>query len=377
MTTRIGAFTLLGCLLLAGACHRTDSASGDGPADSALVLTPEQRARLHLETVTRVAFQPSVTVTGTVAFNGDRSTQVLAPISGPVIRILAQPGTRVAPGQALALVASPDFASAVADYRKAVALADNAHHIADLDQKLFDNDALARRDLEQAQTDAASATADRDAAAEQLRSLGVDSASIEAIRQGHAIHASQGVIRAPIAGVVVEKLITPGQLLESGSTPCFTIADLGTVWVMANVFESDLPDVAVGDSATVTPTDDHRAFHGRVTYVASLVDPDTRATAVRVLTSNPGDALKRDMYVQVTIYSRTSRQGILVPTSAVQRDEDNLPFLFVADSGGGFARRQVTLGSRVDDRYEVTSGLAAGERIIGEGGLFLRFAESQ
>ncbi len=377
MTTRIGALAALACLLLAGACHRAEPAGGDGAADSEFVLTPAQRHQLRITPVAPVAFQPSVTVTGTVAFNGDRSTQVLAPISGPVVRILVQPGAHVAAGQALAVVASPDFATAIADYRKAVVAAHNAQHIADLDQKLFDTDALARRDLEQAQTDAASAAADRDAAREQLRSLGVDSATIEDIRQGRAVEAAQAVIRAPIAGVVVEKLITPGQLLESGATPCFTIADLGTVWVMANVFESDLPDVTEGDSASISPTDDNRVFPGRVTYVASLVDPDTRATSVRILTPNPGDVLKRDMFVRVTIYSRHGRRGILVPASAVQRDENNLPFLFVADSGKGFERRQITLGSHVDDSYEITSGLAPGERIVAEGGLFLRFAENQ
>lgn len=375
MHARTWAILSAAGLLVVLGCEKKEPAS-TGAADSALTLTKDQRARLAIEPVERTTFRPVIEVTATVAFNGDHSTQVISPISGPVARILAEPGTRVASGQALALVASPDFAVDLADYRKAVAAAANAERIAELDQRLFDNDALARRDLEQAQTDAAAAVADRDAALEQLRSLGVDSAAIENINQRRP-SVSQAVIRAPISGTVVERLITPGQLLEAGATPSFTIADLSTVWVMANVFESDLPEISVGDSAEIKSTDGSRVYTGRVGYVAALVDPDTRATAVRVVADNPGGVFKRDMYVRVTIYARHQRTGILVSTAAVQRDEDNLPFLFVTMPDGSFARRHVLLGGRVGDRYEVTSGLEPGEQVVSEGGLFLRFAESQ
>ena len=376
MHARSWAILACGSLLLSMGCGEKDAAR-TGAADTALTLTPDQRARLSIQPVARTTFRPIIEVTGTVAFNGDHSTQVITPVSGPVARILAEPGTRVSAGQALALVASPDFASDLAEYRKAVAAAANAVRIAELDQRLFDNDALARRDLEQAQTDAASAVADRDAALEQLRSLGVDSAAIDSISQGMPVSISQAVIRAPIAGTVVEKLITPGQLLEAGATPCFTVADLSSVWVMANVFESDLPEIAVGDSAVTSLSDGSRVFPGRVGYVAALVDPDTRATAVRVVADNPGGVLKRDMYVRVTIYARHPRTGILMPASAVQRDDDNLPFVFVAGPGGAFARRHVQLGGRVADHYEVLTGIEPGDQVVTEGGLFLRFAESQ
>ncbi|HXY70541.1 MAG TPA: efflux RND transporter periplasmic adaptor subunit, partial [Gemmatimonadales bacterium] len=305
------------------------------------------------------------------------STQVLAPISGPVTRLLVELGTRVTAGQALASVASPDFAADVAQYRKALVAAENTRRIADQNEQLWRNDAIARRDLDQSETDAAQASADRDAAAEQLRAIGVDSVGVAAIAQGRAVTAPQGVIRAPIAGVVVERLVTPGQLLTAGTTPCFTVADLATVWVMANVFESDLPDVAVGDPADVEPTVGDRRFGGTVDYVGALVDPQTRATAVRIVARNRDDFLKRDMFVRVAIHARRPRRGLLVPVSAVLRDAENLPFVFVAARDSSFARRQVTLGSRVGDRLEIASGLAPTERIIVEGGLFLQFAESQ
>ncbi len=147
---------------------------------------------------------------GHVAFDADRATQVLAPISGPVSRLLVSVGAQVKAGEPLATVASPDFAAAVSAYRKAEAAARNTRRIADLDQELFKNDAIARRDLEQAETDAVSAEADRDAALQQLRSLGLDEGALDDIRQGRAVAAAGGAIRSPIDGTVVEKLITPG-----------------------------------------------------------------------------------------------------------------------------------------------------------------------
>ncbi|MGE5231685.1 MAG: efflux RND transporter periplasmic adaptor subunit [Deltaproteobacteria bacterium] len=371
--------------LLAGAV--TVAVAGCGPRDGGHpapdqappgTVTTAQRARLELAPVEARSFRPATEVTGTVAFNGDISTQVLAPISGPVARILVEPGARVRRGQALAVVASPDYAAAVATYRKAEATAANLQRIADLDAQLFQNDGLARRDLEQAQTDAATAAADQEAALEQLRALGVDSVGIEAIKGHRPAAGPQGVVRAPIAGRVVERLITPGQLLQAGATPCFTIADLSSVWVMAHVFEAQLPDVAEGDSAAVTLTDDtSRVYRGRVTYVGALVNPDTRATDVRVLTQNPREGLKRDMFVRVTIRSRRERTGLLVPASAVLRDAQNLPFVFAAAPGGRFVRRPVQLGGHVGPDVEVAGGVAAGDTVITQGGLFLQFAESQ
>lgn len=366
---------VLSATLIATACGRGGAKDPDRPGP--LGLTETQRARIHLAPVADVSFQPSVQVSGTVAFDGDHSTQVLAPISGPVSRILVEPGAHVAAGEPLAYVSSPDFAADLAAYRKAVATATNLIRIAARDSVLYANDALARQDLEQAQTDASSAIADRDAALDQLRAIGVDTAGIAAIRDNRSATIPQGVIRAPLPGTVVERLITPGQLLQAGQTPCFTVAGLSTMWVMANVFEQDLPDVAVGDPADIAPGAGTRVYHGRVDYVGALVDPDTRATSVRIVTGNPDEGLKKDMYVSVTIHSRRARKGLLVPVSAVLHDDQNLPFVFLAKADSSFERRQVGLGNRVGDRFEVTSGLSAGDQIISEGGLFLQFAESQ
>jgi cobalt-zinc-cadmium efflux system membrane fusion protein len=125
----------------------------------------------------------------------------------------------------------------------------------------------------------------------------------------------------------------------------------------------------------VSPT----PFQGVVDYVGALVDPATRATSVRLVVQNRNDLLKRDMYVNVKIEGSAQRSGILVPTDAVLRDDENLPFVFIASGTAPstqYARRRVVVGSRVGNRYEITSGLNAGDRVVAQGALFLQFAES-
>lgn len=372
---------LLGAALLgalaAGACSNADgNETAQASADpDALTLPAAQRTRVQSLPVALTAYYQTINTTGTVAFDADQSTSVLSPISGPVTTILVQPGAQVAKGQPLAYVSSPDFAAAVAGYRKALATYTNARRVADLDDQLFKNDAIARRDLDQAQTDAANAQADVETALGQLRALGVDPrAAMAANAAGQAI---EGVIRAPIAGSVVEKLITPGQLLQAGTTACFTIADLSKVWVMGNVFSADLEHVQVGDHVTVTTGAFPTPFPGTVDYIAALVDPNTKATQVRIVVPNPAHELKRDMYVNVAIDSRRREQGLLVPVSAVLRDDDNQPFVYIDQGGGRFLRRGIVLGERVGDRYAIASGMAAGERVVSNGALFLQFAQSQ
>ena len=353
--------------------------ASDSSAARPVAVPAEQLERLHVEPVTQTNFRPTIQVTGTAQFNADVSTQVIPPISGPVMRILEDVGAEVRRGEALALVSSPDFATTIADFRKAQAAYVQTKRVADQDEQLWKNDAIAKRDLEQAETDASAAAADRDAALQQLRALGVDEESIAALRDGKDVPELQGAIRSPIDGTVVERLINPGQLLQAGSTPAFTVADLATMWVQANVFESDLSSVQIGDRAEVTTPASPNPFVGKVTYISALVDPATKATAVRVLVPNTRRLLKKDMYVQVAIHGSRERNGLLVPVTSVLRDDDNLPFVFVqrGTDSTTFGRRQITIGSRVGDRYEVTAGLKAGERIISEGALFVQFAQTQ
>jgi membrane fusion protein, heavy metal efflux system len=341
-----------------------------------VTLSAEQRQRIHIVTVASTSYRPQIEATGNVAFDGDKSTQVLSPVSGPVTRIAADVGKSVSRGEPLAYVSSPDFASAVADYRKAQTAFRNAKRIADRDSALFKNDALARGDLEQAQSDLASSEADVEAAVQNMRALGVEESQIQAIKEGRGAPI-EAIIRSPISGTVVEKLIAQGQLLQAGTTPAFTIADLSTMWIMANVFANDLKDVGVGQSVDIITDVSARPIPGTVNYIASLADPGTKAVSVRIVAPNGNRVLRRDMFVRVLISSRQEHTGILIPVSAVLRDDQNLPYVFVSVGANSFARRRIDLGNRVGDNYEVTSGLKAGDQLVTDGALFLQFAESQ
>ena len=377
VTLRTISFAVLAALA-AGCTPKASTDAADAAAKPATFkVTAEQRARFKIAAVALTKFRPTLEVTGTVAFNGDHSTQVLSPISGPVTRLLVFPGANVAAGQALATVSSPDFAAAVAGYRKGQEAARNTQRILRRNEQLFQNDALARSDLDQSRADAASASADLDAAAQQLSALGVDDAVIAAIRDGRHAAPVEGAIRAPIAGTLVEKLINPGQLLQAGTTPAFTVADLGTMWVLANVYERDLGLVAAGNVADIATDAQQKPIQGRVDYVAAIVDPGTKATTVRIVVENRGQTLKRDMFVRVNVHSAREREGLLVPAAALLRDDDNLPFVFVARADGSFERHRVTVGFRVDDRYEIRTGLKAGDQVVADGALFIQFAESQ
>ncbi len=354
-----------------------DDAQAASVTAADVVLTADQQKNVHLYTVARSMFGNTVETSGTVDFDNDHATSVLAPFSGPVSRLLVSPGENVRKGDPLALVDSPDFAAAISAYGKATATATNARRLAAADKDLVAHDGVAAREAQQAETDAINADADRDAALQALRSLGVDPRTINGIHAGHSMSRVGAVIRSPISGTVVEKLITPGQLLQAGTTPCFTVADLSKVWVMAQVSGSDLASVHVGDAADVLIDGASVPLPGTVTNISALVDPDTRAVVARVVVDNPGDVLKKQMYVRVVIHSREQGTGMLVPASVVLRDDENLPFVYLAQSGGQFARQHVELGTRTGDAYVIASGLKPGDRIVIDGGIFLQFMQNQ
>jgi membrane fusion protein, heavy metal efflux system len=350
-------------------------AASDTPQN--VTMTPAQRQHIHLLTLAPASFHRAIETTGVVDFDNDQATSVLAPFSGPVARLLVAPGDKVHQGQPLALVDSPDFSAAISAYRKALISARNARRLADADKDLVQHEGVSRREAEQAQTDAANAEADRDAALQALVALDVDAGTIKAIQAGRAVARAQGIIRAPIAGTVVEKLITPGQLLQAGTTPCFTVADLSKVWVMAQVSAAELAAIRVGDPAQVDSGMPGVELPGTVDNIAAVVNPDTRAVAARIVVPNPGDVLRKQMYVRVRIQSRQAGQGLLMPVSAMLRDDENLPFAYVIQHDGSFARRHVTLGPRNGDRYEVSDGLKPGDQIVVDGGLFVQFMQNQ
>jgi membrane fusion protein, heavy metal efflux system len=353
-------------LLLAAGCSSPDADAGSTNVVANVKLTKAQRAHIQLYTVVPVGYRQRIEAPGTVDFDNNQATAVVSPFTGPVTRIFVALGQPVAKGQALAAVASADVANAVAAYRKAAVGAANARRVAAADRDLAAHNGISAREAAQAETDAASAEADRVAAFQALASMGASPGS-----------GLSGIIRAPVSGVVVEKDITPGQLLQAGSSAAFTVANLSQVWVLAQIAPSDLSAVGFHDAATIDPGNGTGPFHGTVENIGASVDPNTRAVVARIVAPNPGGLLKKQMYVDVSIESGRVSTGLLVPVSAVLRDDQNLAFVYLALPDGSFARRHVTLGYRDSQNYDVTSGLASGDRVVSNGALFLQFMQSQ
>ena len=370
------AVVALAAACVSGCSTRDEPAAAPAAAGN-VKLTAAQRPHVRLYTVESSRFHETVETTGVVDFDNDQATSVLSPISGPVSRLLVSLGQQVKKGDPLAAVDSPDFAAAISAYQKALATAKTDRRLADLDNDLLQHDGVARKEAAQAETDAVNAEADRDAALQELVSLNVPEETIKDIQRGRPIAHAEGMIRSPIAGTVVEKLITPGELLSAGTTPCFTVANLSRVWVMAQIFGADLTSVSLGDGAEVESGGGSKSFAGKVDNISALVDPDTRSVPVRVVVDNPGDLLKKQMYVRVRIRSREESNGLVVPVSSILRDEENLPFVYLVQPDGSFARRHLTLGHRIGDQYAIPEGLGAGDQIVVDGGLFLQFMQSQ
>ncbi|HEX4023298.1 MAG TPA: efflux RND transporter periplasmic adaptor subunit [Steroidobacteraceae bacterium] len=342
-----------------------------------MTLTRTQRQSIHVVTVELVSYRTSITTTGVVDFDHDHATVVLAPFSGPVTQVLVTLGDHVAAGQSLARVNSPDYTSAVGAYRKALITAAAADAVASNDGVLYAHQAISQRENADAQATAVSADADRIAALQGLIALHVDPQTIAAIRAGKPLALGQGTIRAPITGSVVDKSIAPGQTLSAGTSPCFTIADTSRMWVMAQVFGDDVARMQTGDPATIGTGEGNPLLSGTVTNVGAVVNPDTRSVTARVSVDNPKGSLKKDMYVEVHIQSRDPERGLLIPVSAVLRDEENLPFVYVVTADGSYARRSITLGAPVGDRFVIPQGLHSGEQVVVDGSIFLRFIQTQ
>lgn len=363
------AFTLAGCQ---SSESNSAASAGSGNNPELFTIPTEQMSHVEVLTVQPSTLDRSLRLTGTVAYNSFRTTPVITQVSGPVSRIAVVPGQVVKQGQPMLYVASPDYSQLLTNYLKAkdaYALAQKSYARA---QDLYQHHAIAEQNLEQAESAEVQAGGDLTAARAALKVMGVTDP--DEVVKGPA--SSEVPLKAPIGGLVVEQDVSAGQLLQPGATQCFMISDTNTVWVLVNVYQKDLPYVRVGDPVTIQTDAYPDTFRGRISYVAASLDPNTRTLQARVETGNQGDKLKKDMYVTATVNAGKIANAIALPDAAVLRDTENQPFVYVAESSNQFGRRSVTLGESMNGQTEITSGLKAGDRVIGNGSLFLQFANS-
>jgi len=360
-------------------CHGSGfnaAATSDKPSNlnnaELFTIPPDQMSHVQVLTVQPTKLTRSLRLNGAVAYNSFRTTPVITQVSGPVSRVVVVPGQEVGHGDPMLYVASPDYSQLRSNYLKtkaAYALAQKALVRA---QDLYEHHAIAEQNLEQAQAAEVQASGDLVAAQAALKVMGVTDP--DALIQGPP--SFEVPLRAPVSGLVVEQDVSAGQLIQPGTTQCFMISDISTVWVLVNIYQKDLPYVREGDHVTIQTDAYPEVFRGRISYVAASLDPSTRTLQARVETNNPGDKLKKDMYVVATVNAGTIPNALALPDAAVLRDSENQPFVYAAASANQFGRRSVTLGESLNGKTEITSGLKAGDRVIGDGSLFLQFANS-
>jgi membrane fusion protein, heavy metal efflux system len=370
----IAAACLAGCGSDERANQMTSFSAKESKSETAELFTIPQNQMSHVQVVTvePVKLPRVLRLTGAVSYNAFNTVPVITQVGGPVTRILVVPGERVKKGQSLLEVSSPDYSLLYAAYLKArdtLRVTDKNYARA---QDLYQHHAIAERDLLQAESDRIQAQADLNAALLGLKILGIPNPDdLE-----KAPSSAEIPLLAPIGGEIVERDVAPGQLLQAGATQAFIISDMSSVWVLANVYQSDMAEVHVGDQVAVQTDSYPDKFQGKISFMSPALDPNTRTLQARIIVENPGEKLKNNMYVTATVNAGVEQNAIAVPDSSVLRDDENQPFVYVASGSNQFGRRSVEIGQSESGKTQILKGLSPGDRVVGDGSLFLQFANS-
>ena len=381
--------TLLSAIVQVG-CKHTPPANSSASANASPTPASAQSGAIETEIVTQQSIAGVIPATGKILVPENRMA-VIGPVNeGRIVRLYAGQGTRVKKGQKLADLESADIDQAEADYLKALADYENAlrssaaevklaQETYDRNKLLFEQKITAGKNLQSAEHDleVAKATAENSvngtkaaltAARRHLLILGLNDATIDALAKKTDLAATFS-LSSPIDGIVVERNATIGASVGTDAN-LFKIIDLSQVWIDANVFEKDLQRVRTGQEVRLTvPAFPAATFSGKVIFVDSVVDPETRTVKVRTEVANPDGRLKPDMFANVQIVTDVNRAAISIPQAAVLNDEGKT-IVFVAD-GSGYKKRQVQAGIQNNDRVEIVDGLSTGDKVVVKGNYLL------
>jgi cobalt-zinc-cadmium efflux system membrane fusion protein len=300
--------------------------------------------------------------TGKVAFNEDVTSHIGSPVSGRVLLLHVQPGDKVKKGQPLVTLASPEVEAARAEAIQATSDQQVATRALERAQRLFADGAVPKKDLQQAEEDLVKARSNTDRTTSRLQLLGVPRDTFSA----------NYVIRAPIDGTVVERLVSPGQEVRGDTgAPLLTVAELKTLWVLVDLYERDLSRAKIGGLAEVHvsayPAD---TFKGTVTHIGEVVDPTSRTVKVRLSVDNKDGRLKPEMFARVSLLQKTE-PVMSLPTQAVLSDGEKSQVITVTDDGH-FKPQPVEVGVERDGRVRILGGLNPGDKVVVEGALFVK-----
>jgi len=357
------------------------------PDPNVVAVDEEQARAIKIEPVALQSFRQERTAVGRIAFNEDRMTSIFAPFQGRITRLLAKPGDLLQPGSPLLLIDSPDLVQANADLvaaSVAVKKAQNqvglAESVARRKKLLFEAGAGALQDWEQAESDLRNAQHDLksadgqlDAARNHLRApFGKSDEEIARIEATHEVDRIARIL-SPIAGTVTARKVGPDQFVRADNTdPMFSVADVSSMWLIANVAEVDIPLVKAGQEVAVeVPAYPGKAFLARITYVGAAVDPAARRLTVRAEIPNPEGKLKPDMFATFRITTGHPVQSPAVPAGAIVREGDGTMTVWATTDRRRLVKRVVTVGLQQDGLVQIVEGLRPGELVASESALFL------
>lgn len=364
----LGGGLLLIVLLLAQGLWRGRGAQEEAPAlihQGVRILVPEKsplRQRLTVAPAPAEERGTIVTAPGIVESDPARTVNVLPPGTGRVREVRVALGDRVQRGQVLATIDSPDLAQAYSDYDKAGAAALLAAKNLKYQEEQFRIGAAAQRDLESARNDNSQAAAEYQRARVRLRAMG---AAEDAQGAGRLL-----LVRAPAPGSITAFAIAPGATINDDTQAVMTLADLSVVWVTALIAERDVGSVTRDQDAEIT-VDAYpgKTLHGKVLFVADVIEPDSRRDKTRIALPNADASLKPNMFATVTLHG-PARVRVVLPSSALLMNNDRTS-VFVAIAPWTFERRTVQPLLEEGTQVAIESGVQPGEQVVVKGGILL------
>lgn len=375
---RTGSLVLAGGLLLT-ACHKEEKAVPPPPSAKVegekiqFATGAPQQTSIHSEAAKprELAMRH---LTGRLCWDEERTVRVFTPVAGRVTSVAVDLGEAIADHAPLATIDSPDFSLALANAKTAVGNLALAEKTFDRSKQLLDHGAAAQKDVEAAEAALVAAQAEKDRSLAVLANYGGSLASTNALY----------LLRAPLAGELVEKNINPGQevrpdlMLANAPNlfvPLFVLSDPTSLWLQLDVTESDLPALRANQELRVhCQAFPDKVFAGTVGKIAATMDPGTRMLKVRGLVKNPDKSLRAEMYVTVDVVeeaARVAQGGVEVPAGAVFLKAGEA-YLFIEQSAGQYLRQHVKLGVEQDGKVPVLEGVAAGQKVVTEGALLLQ-----
>jgi cobalt-zinc-cadmium efflux system membrane fusion protein len=372
--------TLLGVMVLVflvsfSSCGKGEEANHEEEThekkDTNLVqLKSTETANIKIEEVSLRSLENVLQVPGNVQFNENKLAHVGSRVPGRVVEVRANLGDKVKQGDSLAIIDSTELGTAQSEYLKAKANFLAQEKAYERAKKLLEGKAISLGEYQKREAEYMTVRAEFKAAEDKLHLLGLSEAEVKRIGSEHVIN-SKVAVRAPFSGTVVERHATLGEVIEPAAN-LFTLADLSTLWVIADLPEKDITLAKTGLPVEIKVSSyPDEVFKGTVAYIADQIDPSTRTVKVRTEVDNSLGKLKPEMFATIFITTQIMSDVLAIPQEAVQTD-GNKKIVFIDKGNGGFEKREVSLGNQVDSFYQVVSGVKPGERIVTKGSFLLK-----